>query len=242
MPVNQLNRDLNDMFETYFPKKGMVHRVILSLLGRTAEAAMSLRSRLGGGQRLTNERIVEYAQVLKWVQPGGCVLDVGCVSSRLPIQLASMGYEVHGLDTRPYPFQHPGLTFHQADVFQWEPDRRFDIVLLISVMEHFGLGDYGDQIVSDADATALGRIREWMNPGAQLLLSVPYGEGAITPKHRIYNAQALDALLAGYERVQEQYFQRTGSHWAPCTKTDLEQVSSPGMPPNGVAILDLRVK
>lgn len=242
MSVNQMNEQLNDAFETYFPKLNpwtvwpyRASTVALSL-------AFKLRTWLFGGQLLMNERIIEYPQILRWLPPPCTVLDIGCVSSRLPIQLASLGYKVHGLDVRPYGFSHPNFSFHRGDLFQWQPPHLFDVIVLVSTIEHFGIGGYGDTKLNDADVQALQKIAEWLKPGGQLLVSVPYGKAGITPKHRIYDQARLAMLFQAFEWVDQVYFERIHGAWLPSDPIALQKVESPALPPNGVAVLQLRSK
>lgn len=240
MAFNQLNEELNDAFETYFPKMNPAVRLPYGATTRALAWGMKARTRLFGGQVKVNERIVEYPQILRWLPDNGSVLDIGCVSSRLPIQLASMGYTVHGVDTRPYPYTHPNFTFFRSDLFTWTPPRAYDVVCLVSVIEHFGLGGYGDLVVPDADLQAVTKIREWLVPGGTLLVSLPYGKADVTPKHRIYDAERLNHVFGALERVREIYYQRINGAWMPSTAVALADVTSPDLPPNGVAVLELR--
>lgn len=239
MSLNQLNEDLNDAFESYFPERGLLREVPYRAASLALLLGLHLRRRLFGGRVLANERIVEYPQVLRWIRPGGRVLDVGCVSSRLPIQLASLGYAVHGIDLRPYAYRHPNLRFEQTDLFRWSVGQPFDIVLLVSTLEHLGLGAYGDEARPDADREAVERLGRWLVPGGQLLVSVPFGRAGVTPKHRIYDAGRLADLFADFARVGEAYFERVEGGWRPSSAESLREVASPALPTSGVAVLDL---
>lgn len=237
MAFNQLNENLNDAFETYFPKMNPAVRLPYGAATRALAWGMKARARLFGGQIKVNERIVEYPQVLRWLPDTGTVLDIGCVSSRLPIQLASLGYTVHGVDTRDYPFTHPNFTFFRSDLFGWVPPRSYEVICLVSVIEHFGLGGYGDLVVPDADLQAISKIKEWMVPGGTLLVSLPYGRAQVTDKHRIYDAERLDHVFGAFEREREVYYQRIRDAWLPSSAAALATIESPDLPPNGVAIL-----
>ncbi|MCX6043774.1 MAG: DUF268 domain-containing protein [Chloroflexi bacterium] len=239
MSFNQANEQFNDAFETYFPNLNPVTKWPYQATTLALSQGNKLRARLFGGQLQVNERIVEYPQVLRWIRPQGRVLDIGCVSSRLPIQLASLGYEVHGLDTRAYTFKHPNFVFHQTDLFKWSPPQPFDIILLISVIEHFGLGGYGDLVLPNADREAVGKIAQWLAPGGQLLVSLPFGQAGITTKHRIYDSTRLAMLFADFTWVEQTYFRRVDGAWLPSSAAELSTVASPDLPPNGVAILHL---
>lgn len=202
-----------------------------------------MQRKILGGNLLVNERILEYPYIFQRMRPEGTVLDVGCSSSRLPIQLASLGYKVHGVDMLNYPFTHPNFTFHKEDIFEWKPEIKFEIVILLSTIEHFGLGVYGDEArKGDLDKLAVERITEWMETCGQLLVTTPFGKPRITPKHRIYDSERLAYLFPPekFKHVDERYFERVGLHWIPASAEKLRNVDSPENPPKGVVVLDLK--
>jgi hypothetical protein len=239
MSLNQMNEQLNDAFEIYFPKPGPITKFLYKVSSLILLVALRLRTKIFRGSILTNERIVEYPLIFQWIRPKGVVLDVGPVSSRLPIQLASLGYEVHGIDTRPFPFQHPNFYFHRADIFSWSPEQFFNIILLISTLEHFGLGGYGDIKVPEADKQAVVRISSWLSKGGQLLVTVPFGKAGVTKKHRIYDLDRLKYLFSNFKWRDQRYYRRTEGAWLRSSAEELRDVASPDLPPNGVALLNL---
>jgi SAM-dependent methyltransferase len=240
MPLNQMSEHFNDAFEIYFPRQRFLERACFGAANLAVLQAFRWRQRLFRGELLVNERIVEYPIVLRWIKESGRVLDIGCVSSRLPVQLASLGYEVHALDTRDYRFTHPNLTFHRADLFRWTPAVKYDVIVLVSVLEHFGLGAYGDAVAPEGDKRAINLITQWLAPGGQLLVSVPFGVASQTPKYRIYDSAGLRRLFGDLQWVRERYFARREGAWLPGDPSEIETIASPELPVNGVAILDAR--
>jgi SAM-dependent methyltransferase len=238
MYPNTMNEQLHDAFEIYF-SHSLPIRVVYLAITIILLLAFRLRTRVFRGKLLVNERIVEYPQVLRWISTGGTVLDIGCASSRLPMQLASLGYEVHGLDLRLYPFEHPNLHFHQDSLFSWNPQRTFDTILLISTLEHLGLGVYGDSVMPNADQEAIGRIAKWLSPRGRLLVSVPFGKAGSTTMHRVYDGEQLRNLFSAFKWSDSKYYRRISGHWMPSSAAELAGVESPGRPPNGVALLCL---
>jgi 2-polyprenyl-3-methyl-5-hydroxy-6-metoxy-1,4-benzoquinol methylase len=90
-----------------------------------------------------NERIVEYPFIYTNIGlEQGRILDVGSGNSKLPLELASLGYKVWALDIikYPYPAIYPNLTLVQADIRKapFESDF-FDRVTAVSCIEHIGL-------------------------------------------------------------------------------------------------------
>lgn len=235
-----MNDNLNDAFETYFPHYDPLRKFIYKAISALVLVTYRLRKWIFRGRVLVNERIVEYPHVFQWIKPVGIVLDIGCCSSRLPIQLASLGYEVHGIDVRPYPFTHSNFTFHKTDVFTWSPDQKFDIILLISVLEHFGSGDYGDLEVLDADRQAVEKFSGWLSKNGQLIVTVPFGQAGLTKKHRIYDLKRLKYLFSKFNWVNHKYFQRIKENWVEKDAQDMENITSLELPPNGVALLNLK--
>jgi 2-polyprenyl-3-methyl-5-hydroxy-6-metoxy-1,4-benzoquinol methylase len=236
--INQINEQLNDSFETYYPSLSATARFGYRVTGRLAMRLFRMRRTLFGGRLLANERMVEYPMMFRWMKERGSVLDIGCVSSRLPIQLASMGYRVDGLDTRRYPFTHPNFEFHQSDIFEWKPQEKYDIITLVSVIEHFGLGGYGDIVLPDADRHAIETITAWLKDDGQLLVSLPFGIAGVTPKHRIYDMERLKHVFGALRWNRQAYFVRRDDHWRPATPEEASQTASPSLPVNAAAVLD----
>jgi 2-polyprenyl-3-methyl-5-hydroxy-6-metoxy-1,4-benzoquinol methylase len=236
--MNQCNPGLNDAFEKYFPPRW---NRLAAAVGRAIETLEAGRVRIFQGRVLPNERIVEYPLVLRLLRPAGRVLDIGCCSSRLPIQIASLGFEVHGVDVRPYPFTHPLFKFHQLD-FVRDGARlgaeTFDVVTAVSTVEHIGLGGYGEVTDPQGDLRAMQAIHTVLKPGGQLIITFPYGRSGLTSKHRVYDQSAVACLIVGFALVKEYYFQRVNESWVPRSKAELAEIASPGAPPNGVAILE----
>jgi 2-polyprenyl-3-methyl-5-hydroxy-6-metoxy-1,4-benzoquinol methylase len=238
--INQINEDLNSPFELHFPAMATIQKWTFKRLTNLIIWGLSNRTKLFNATTVVTERIIEYPIVFSWLPEKGRILDIGCVSSALPIQLASMGFEVHGLDVRPYQYTHQKFTFHLADLFSWTTDMLFDTVYLISTLEHFGLGGYGDTKATDADHQVIQRIIHFLKPGGQLIVSVPFGKRGQTSKHRIYDMAQLKALFPNFSWVRQAYFRRTELDWFPASADELADVVSPPGVVNGVAIVDLR--
>jgi SAM-dependent methyltransferase len=157
----------------------------------------------GGSLRLNdvNERIVEIPYVLGAVTdrgPGARVLDVGCCESTVALHLASLGYRVTALDPRPYPFAHPNLTVRTSGVEAFTSDEPFDAVVLLSTIEHLGVGSYGLTTDARLDLQAMRHIRTLLAEDGRLVLTTPFGRAAVNELERTYDVAGIHELLDGY--------------------------------------------
>ena len=73
---------------------------------------------------VVNERVADYPFVHQNVgislNGKGRILDVGCHGTKLVIELASLGYEVYGIDGIKYPLEHPNFMVDAQVVAQKE--------------------------------------------------------------------------------------------------------------------------
>lgn len=244
MALNQMNEEFNDAFQTYFPPLDRVRKILYGAITSLILRSIKIHRKLFGGKLLVNERVIEYPYIFQRIKPGAKVLDIGCVSSRLPIQLASLGHEVHGVDVQDYLFTHPNFHFHKKDIFSWNHGVQFDSIVLLSTIEHFGLGGYGDSVVENPDTRAVERIARWLKAGGQILVTTPFGKPGQTAKHRIYDRTRLKRVFPDDKFLwkDERYFQRINGSWMPSAEEKLRSVESRSYPVNGVIFLDLEKK
>jgi len=151
----------------------------------------------------TNERVVEIPWVLQGLaslKAPARVLDIGPLESLVALELASVGYKVTALDVRPYQYTHPNLTTVVASVLDWAGDGKpYDAVVLLSTLEHIGIGVYGQiEGSTDADARAMARIRELLRPGGTLAFTTPFGRSRTDGTQRVYSGEDLARLLQGF--------------------------------------------
>lgn len=150
----------------------------------------------------TSERIIEKAWVIRHlssVATGSRILDVGCSESLLSLELASNGFLVTGVDIRPNPLGHPNFEFIQADICNSKlKSESYDAVIALSTIEHIGLGWYGDPVADSLDYSVLKEIYRLLKPAGRLLLTVPFGQRAVTPLHRIYDRVSLSAVIRDF--------------------------------------------
>src|SRR5208283_2551263 len=82
------------------------------------------------------------------------------------------------LDLRPISTQIRNIEFMQADLMKPIPDSLVELCDSLSclhVLEHFGLGRYGDTIKYDGYVLGLDNLHRILRKGGKLYLSVPIG-------------------------------------------------------------------
>lgn len=168
---------------------------------------------------LKTERTLEYEFVLQNLPPdlSASILEVGCSSSLLALWMARRGYSVRGVDTREYDERHPNLIFVKGDIlsagFQ---DEIFDVITLVSTIEHIGFGAYDDtQVDLDADLDAMQEVRRILKPGGRVIMTTPYSnEHNIVPGfERYYDDQRLELLFEGWKVELSQYLKPYFGLW-----------------------------
>lgn len=159
-----------------------------------------------------SERIVEEPFVLRSINhlpKGSRILDFGCYASIVPIQLASSGYKVVGVDYYNHPFRHPNFEFIQGDflkaIFEKES---FDCIYAISSLEHVGIGLYPAEKENVKDQDVVDKFYRILKPGALLVVTVPVGKKRAFKTLRVYDKNALKKLFGKFKLVKDEYFVR----------------------------------
>lgn len=160
---------------------------------------------------LQDDRIIEYGWVNANLPQGtGWLLDVGTPQGYPTPQVAAgKGYRVVAVDLMTRNATGGNVEYRRGDLLTMGFERRFDWVLNISSVEHFGLaGRYSvAENDTDADLKAMARIRLLMKPEAKMLLTIPVGiDAVIHPLHRIYGIVRLPILLSGYAVSKEAFY------------------------------------
>ncbi len=178
----------------------------------------------------TNERIVEIAFVHKNMPIDGhgkCVLEFGCSRSDLAIQLASLGYEVVGIDLRHYPFSHPRLNFHQKNILQFEEERKFDFITAISTLEHIGLGAYGEDHNQSDLYRVISKLQKLLKLDGKIIFTVPIGKSY---KDEFLRSFTNDEILKLFNELkltnQAFFYRRAYKYWNPCNIESTKNISN----------------
>lgn len=123
-------------------------------------------------------------------------VDVGSRVDGFVAHVASF-CPVKYVDIRPLTTGVPGLTGLQGSVCQLPfPDRSVRSLSCLHVIEHIGLGRYGDPLDPDGWLKGLAELQRVLAPGGQLLMGTPCGRSRVVfHAHRVFDpAQIVYAL------------------------------------------------
>ncbi len=125
------------------------------------------------------------------------------ISSYLPfVALVSAFVPIDYYEFRPTPIVGlDGLASHQADLMALPfADGSIASLSCLHVIEHLGLGRYGDPIDAGSDRRAFAELRRVLAPGGNLLVAVPVGPPRVRYNaHRVYSVELVLAELEGLE-------------------------------------------
>ncbi|HEY7312547.1 MAG TPA: methyltransferase domain-containing protein [Gemmataceae bacterium] len=154
------------------------------------------------GPRVTeiNERILEPIFIHTHLpRPPARLLALGCAESTNAIEMASLGFEVVGVDSRRLHLSHPNFTMIQASIAELPfEDESFDAAVALST---FSIGE---------DEQGVGEAFRVLKRGGRFLVTVPFGR----PAKGVYTRAQLDRLLGAFRLVERAYGVRDGDAWS----------------------------
>jgi len=178
-------------------------------------------------ENVLSSRVIEYPLIFEHLDlpRGSRILDVGCCYSLLPIHLASLGYEVYGIDVETYYYHHRNFKFFKRDVRRTGfPDDFFDLITAVSSVEHVGMGFSFSQLKNvragvdlDGDKKAVEEMTRILRPGGSIMLTVPFGKWMLRESERIYDEVHLRELLTKLRICQFELFYKDGHDWVPAS-------------------------
>lgn len=133
-------------------------------------------------------RIVEQTRPSVHIDIGSTVAFCSLLSAFMPVRF---------YDYRPAHLHLSNLESGYADLTSLEfGDNSIQSLSCMHVVEHIGLGRYGDPLDYDGDLKAMAELSRVVAPGGNLLLVVPVGQARICfNAHRIYRyRQIVDAF------------------------------------------------
>ncbi len=128
------------------------------------------------------------------------------ISSKLDfVTITSAFVPVEFYDFRPADVHLDGLACRAADLNALPfADNSVESLSCMHVVEHIGLGRYGDAIDYDGDLKAIAELKRVVAPGGSLLFVVPMGREAKIQynAHRIYTYDMVKELFDDMEIVE----------------------------------------
>ena len=125
-------------------------------------------------------------------------------SSLYFVSIASAFINIKFFDYRPADLNLSNLSTEHADLVKLSfEDSSIDSLSCMHVVEHIGLGRYGDPLNVKGDAKAIAELKRVVAPKGDLLFVVPIGQSKIMfNAHRIYSYQNIIDYFDGFELVE----------------------------------------
>ena len=190
----------------------------------------------------TNERVIEIPFAIRALKlpRGSRVLDIGSRWSPLPLHLAALGYRTVATDLASFPLQGGGADFVCADLTRppFKPES-FDGAVMVSTLEHVGLGFYEKGMDPEADVVLMRALRLVLKPEGLLILTVPFGRAGVGFFQRSYDGQRLRRVTDGWIWEEARFHVRRGTSWEETTETIAVREESV-LQTHAVALVSLR--
>jgi SAM-dependent methyltransferase len=156
------------------------------------------------------------ARVLARLRPAQ---HIDIASSLYFASIASAFVPTRYYEYRPVDLYLPNLSCDRADLTALPfADRSIASLSCMHVVEHVGLGRYGDELDPDGDLRATSELARVLAPGGSLLLVVPVGRPRVQfNAHRIYAFDQVRDAFAGLDLAEfalvpdRAYAERNGS-------------------------------
>lgn len=138
------------------------------------------------------------ARIVKKINPQFLV-DIS--SSLYFSAIVSAFIPVKFYDYRPAELSLSGLTSKQGDLMRLPiEDNSLDCISCMHVIEHVGLGRYGDPVDPNADYIAIKELIRVTKPGGHIIYVTPVGKSAVKfNAHRIYSFEQILERFPGCE-------------------------------------------
>lgn len=143
-----------------------------------------LQDRYAEGGVTKSEYFWQDLIVARWIHEVGPDLhvDVGSRTDGFVAHVASFR-QIEVFDVRPIKTSVPGVIFRQADLMDrgamapWYAEGGYcDSLSCLHVVEHFGLGRYGDSIDPRGYEVGVANLVRLLKPGGRFYLSTPIGQ------------------------------------------------------------------
>lgn len=160
------------------------------------------------GQRGSHEFDAHYIYLNGWAArriitfaPEAHV-DVGSQLSFTTVLGAALSVQI--VEFRPVPLALSGLTFTQGSILELPfQDDSVRSLSCLHVIEHIGLGRYGDPIDPFGTRKAAAELVRVLAPGGQLLVGLPVGRPRVCfNAHRVHSEQEVLDMFSGLRLIE----------------------------------------
>jgi len=124
-------------------------------------------------------------------------VDIGSRIDGFISHLLASNQKVKYLDWRNPEVKDPCFEFVQVDIMKLPfPDNSIKSLSCLHVLEHIGLGRYGDPVDSEGHMKAVKELVRVLAPGGVLLISVPIGKEKLCfDAHRVFAQKTIVTLF-----------------------------------------------
>ena len=152
-------------------------------------------------------RHVHYAAPVKHVDVGSSV--AGFVAHLLCFR------DVEYVDIRPLNTNVEGLHFMQGDLLNGlpYPDGSVESLSALHVVEHIGLGRYGDPVDPAGWRKSIDELKRVAAPGGRLYFSTPIGKQRLEfDGHRVFDPRTITRAFEPFRLLEFSYVDDRGDH------------------------------
>lgn len=143
--------------------------------------------------------LYQGAWLARLLREQGCQHHVDVGSSAVMVSVLSAHTPVVFVDYRPLKVRLHNLASVAGNILRLPfADNAIASLSSLHVIEHIGLGRYGDAIDAQGSAKAARELIRVLAPGGSLYLSVPTGRDSVCfNAHRVFSPAALKAMFSG---------------------------------------------
>lgn len=216
--------------------KNRIRRIAKKISGNTFSDYFNTPGKVFNGRLHFNERIVEKPFIHRAIQslaPAGRfenlrALEFGHTRSELALELACTGIQVVGVDLRPYGFVHDNFEEHCQDLERFETEQPFDFIYSVSVLEHVGLGAYGEAADPTKIVRILTKLHSLLRDQGRMAITVPYGIAHQDGFLRSFDNPGFQQVLRESRFVvdREEFYVKKNSLFYPADKEEISTISN----------------
>jgi SAM-dependent methyltransferase len=133
------------------------------------------------------------------VDVASAVKTIGIISGFVPVTF---------IDIRPIEVKLPGLSFVEGTILALPfPDNSVESISSLCVIEHIGLGRYGDPLDTRGSEKAIAEMIRVTKPGGKILFSVPVDDSnkIYFNAHRAFTPEYILQCFSGCRLIEDKY-------------------------------------